>query len=77
VDYFPNNAPLVVPGLNEDFRNMLIDKINSMTNLEQVKENGIWCFKAKLVITISNPWTNCQQTELKTGDNQNENRIYQ
>ena len=48
VDYFPNNAPLVVPGLNEDFRNMLIDKISKMTNLEQVKDNGDLVFQGEI-----------------------------
>jgi len=48
VDYFPNNAALVVPGLNEDFRNMLIDKINRMTNLTQVSENADLIFEGEI-----------------------------
>jgi len=48
VDYIPNNAPLVVPGLHEDFRNMLIDKINRMTNLTQVNENGDLVFEGEI-----------------------------
>lgn len=48
VDYIPNNASIIVPGLNEDFRNMLIDKINRMTNLEQVKEKGDLIFQGEI-----------------------------
>ncbi len=48
VDYFPNNAPLVVPGLNEDFTNMLIDRINQQTNLTQVKDGGDLIFQGEI-----------------------------
>jgi len=48
VDYIPNNAPLIVPGLNEDFRNRLIDRINQQTNLTQVKENGDIIFQGEI-----------------------------
>ncbi len=48
VDYIPNNAPLIVPGLNEDFRNMLIDRINQQTGLTQVKTNGDIIFQGEI-----------------------------
>jgi len=48
VDYIPNNAPLVVPGLNEEFRNMLIDRIDRQTSLTQVKENGDLIFQGEI-----------------------------
>ncbi len=48
VDYFPNNASLVVPGLNEDFRNMLIDRIDQQTSLTQVNENGDIIFQGEI-----------------------------
>ncbi len=48
VSYFPNNAALVVPGINEDFRNMLIDKITQSTNLEQVKSEGDLSFEGEI-----------------------------
>ncbi len=49
VDYIPNNAPLVEPGLNEDFRNMLIDRIDRQTGLTQVKNNGDIVFQGEIV----------------------------
>jgi len=48
VDYIPNNAPLIVPGLNEEFRNMLIDRIEQQTGLEQVKNNGDIIFQGEI-----------------------------
>ncbi len=48
VDYIPNNAPLIVPGLNEDFRNMLIDRINQQTGLTQVKSDGDIIFQGEI-----------------------------
>jgi len=48
VDYIPNNAPYIVPGLNEDFRNMLIDRIETQTNLTQVKSNGDIIFQGEI-----------------------------
>ena len=49
VDYMPNNAPLVEPGLNEDFRNMLLDRIDRQTGLTQVKDNGDIVFQGEIV----------------------------
>ncbi len=49
VDYFPNNAPLIEPGLNEDFRNKLIDRIDRQTNLTQVKSNGDIIFQGEII----------------------------
>ncbi len=40
VPYVSNNAPIVVPGINEDFRNQLIEKITRLTNLSEVRKNG-------------------------------------
>jgi hypothetical protein len=48
VDFFPNNADLIVPGLNDDFRNMLIDEIDQKTNLELVKNNGDLVFQGEI-----------------------------
>ncbi len=48
VDYFENNASLVVPGINNDFRNMLIDKISQSTNLEQVKKGGDLVYEGEI-----------------------------
>ena len=48
VDFFPNNADLVVPGLNDDFRNMLIDEIDQKTNLNLVKNNGDLIFQGEI-----------------------------
>ncbi len=48
VDYFPNNASLVVPGINDDFRNMLIDKISQSTNLEEVKTGGDYIYEGEI-----------------------------
>lgn len=49
VDYFPNNAPLVEPGLNEDFRNKLIDRLDRQTSLTQVKSGGDIVFQGEIV----------------------------
>lgn len=49
VDYFPNNAPLIEPGLNEDFRNKLIERINRQTDLTQVKSGGDIVFQGEIV----------------------------
>ncbi len=49
VDYFPNNAPLIEPGLNEDFRNKLIDRIDRQTSLTQVKSGGDIVFQGEIV----------------------------
>ncbi len=48
VSYFPNNASLVVPGINDEFRNLLIDKITQSTNLEQVKAEGDLSFEGEI-----------------------------
>jgi hypothetical protein len=48
VDFFPNNADLVVPGLNDDFRNMLIDQIDQKTNLTLVNNNGDLVFQGEI-----------------------------
>ena len=49
VDYFPNNAALIEPGLNEDFRNKLIDRIDRQTGLTQVKSDGDIIFQGEIV----------------------------
>ena len=49
VDYFTNTASFVVPGLNEDFRNLLIDRIDRQTSLTQVNHNGDIIFKGEIV----------------------------
>ncbi len=48
VDYIPNNASFIVPGLNEAFRNMLIDRIEQQTNLVQVENNGDITFQGEI-----------------------------
>ena len=48
VDYMPNSAPYIVPGMNEDFRNMLIDRIDSQTSLTQVKSDGDIIFQGEI-----------------------------
>jgi len=48
VDYFPNNAPLIVPGLNDEFTNMLIDRIDQQTSLTQVNEGGDLIFQGEI-----------------------------
>jgi len=48
VDYMPNSAPYIVPGMNEDFRNMLVDRINSQTSLTQVKSDGDIIFQGEI-----------------------------
>ena len=48
VDYIPNNASFIVPGLNEEFRNMLIDRIDQQTNLVQVENNGDITFQGEI-----------------------------
>ncbi len=48
VGYIPNNSSFIVPGLNEEFRNMLIDRIDQQTNLVQVKDNGDVNFQGEI-----------------------------
>ena len=49
VDYIPNNASLIEPGLNEEFRNKLIDRVDRQTGLTQVKSNGDIIFQGEIV----------------------------
>jgi hypothetical protein len=48
VDYVQNNADIIIPGLSEDFRNRLIDKISQQTNLSEVKSDGDLVFEAEI-----------------------------
>ncbi len=48
VPYIPNNASIIVPGLNDDFKNQLIDKITQNTNLEEDKNNPDLVFEAEI-----------------------------
>ena len=48
VPYIPNNAPIVVPGLNDDLKNQLIDKITQNTNLEEDKNQPDLVFEAEI-----------------------------
>ncbi len=48
VDYIPNNASYIVPGLNEDFRNQLIDRINRQTSLTEVSSDGDLIFQGEI-----------------------------
>ncbi len=69
VDYFPNNAPLIEPGLNEDFRNMLIDRIDKQTGLTQVKSGGDVIFQGEIVDYKIQP------TALAAGQTAAQNRL--
>ncbi len=69
VDYIPNNAALVVPGLNEEFRNMLIDRIEQQTALTQVKNNGDIVFQGEIVDYYVEP------VALTSGQKAGQNRL--
>ena len=69
VDYFPNNAPLVEPGLNEDFRNKLIDRLDKQTNLTQVKSGGDIVFQGEIVDY------NVEPVALSSGQTAAQNRL--
>jgi len=48
INYIPNNAMLVEPGLNEQVRNDLIDKILRRTNLTETKTGGNIVYDAEI-----------------------------
>jgi len=48
VPYIPNNASIIVPGINDEFRNELIDKITQNTNLDEDKNNPDLVFEAEI-----------------------------
>jgi hypothetical protein len=48
VPYIPNNAPIIIPGLNDEFKNELIDKITQNTNLEEDKNKPDLIFEAEI-----------------------------
>jgi len=67
VNYIPNNASYVVPGLSEDFRNQLIDRINRQTSLTE-SDKGDIIFEAEFTQYITQPIAaTAQQT---AGENQ-------
>jgi hypothetical protein len=48
VNYIPNNAMIVEPGLNNEVRNELIDRIISRTNLTEAKTDGDLVYDAEI-----------------------------
>jgi hypothetical protein len=48
VNYIPNNAMIVEPGLNNEVRNELIDRIISRTNLTEAKTDGDLVYEAEI-----------------------------
>lgn len=55
VDFFPNNAPLIEPGLSQLFTLSLQDLFISQTNLEMVKSGGDIHFEGEIVGYRINP----------------------
>ncbi len=49
VNFFPNNAPIIEPGLDRDFTFALQDLFLNQTNLKLVKSNGDLIFEGEIV----------------------------
>ena len=49
VNFFPNNAPIIEPGLDRDFTFALQDLFLNQTNLKLVKNNGDLVFEGEIV----------------------------
>ncbi len=49
VNFFPNNAPIIEPGVNRDFVNALKDLIQNQTRLTLVPSNGDIVYEGEIV----------------------------
>ena len=49
IDFFPNTAPLVEPGLSQDFTIALRDLFERQTNLNLIKSGGDLQFEGEIV----------------------------
>lgn len=57
VNYFQNNAPLIEPGLERDFKIALEDLIQNQTNLSLVTSNGDIIYEGEIVEYRISPTT--------------------
>ena len=57
IDYFPNNAPLIEPGLSQNFTQELQDLFLRQTNLSLVKANGDLIFEGEITNYTVTPMT--------------------
>ena len=57
IDYFPNNAPLIEPGLSQNFTQELQDLFLRQTNLSLVKANGDLMFEGEVTNYTVTPMT--------------------
>lgn len=57
VNYFQNNAPLIEPGLERDFKIKLEETIQNQTNLDLVPSNGDIVFEGEIVEYRISPTT--------------------
>ncbi len=57
VNYFQNNAPLIEPGLERDFKITLEDLILNQTSLDLVKSNGDIVYEGEIVEYRISPTT--------------------
>lgn len=57
VNYFQNNAPLIEPGLERDFKIALEDLIQNQTNLSLVTSNGDIVYEGEIVEYRISPTT--------------------
>ena len=57
VNYFQNNAPLIEPGLERDFKLALEDLILNQTNLDLVKSGGDLIYEGEIVEYRISPTT--------------------
>jgi hypothetical protein len=57
IDYFPNNAPLIEPGLSQSFTQSLQDLFLRQTNLNLVKSNGDLMFEGEITNYTVTPMT--------------------
>lgn len=55
IQYFPNNAPLIQPGLSQIFTEKLKDKFVSQTNLSLVNKNGDFRFEGAITGYVIQP----------------------
>ena len=57
VNYFQNNAPLIEPGLERDFKIALEDLIQNQTNLSLVTSNGDLVYEGEIIEYRISPTT--------------------
>jgi hypothetical protein len=57
IDYFPNNADLIEPGLSQNFTQALQDLFVRQTNLNLVKTNGDLSFEGEITNYRVSPMT--------------------